>query len=190
MSQQPSGRRLSRRSMLAGIGTGGVAASHFAARALADGAAAPGGRIAPDAPLTRYPTVNALQSAPAIAEGELAETLGFHRPGDGGGALYQIHTLGAERQPNGGDVIALPGGLSAVLLENEAVNYRMFGAVGDGAFQRVELAQRGDQFLALRRGLGQRHRGLTQHEGRHEKSGHAAMRGAQPGRSHHRAIPV
>jgi hypothetical protein len=66
----------------------------------------------------------------------------------------------------------------------------MRGAVRDGALQRVELAQRGDQFLALRRGLGQRHRGLPQHEGRHEKSGHAAMRGAQPDRSHHRAIPV
>ena len=132
MPQPPTGRRLSRRSMLAGIGTGGVAASHFAARALADGAPAPGGGIAPDAPLTRYPTVNALQSAPAIKEGELAETLGFHRPGDGGGALYHIHKLGEERQPNGGDAIALPSGLAAVLLENEAVNYRMFGAVGDG----------------------------------------------------------
>jgi hypothetical protein len=67
---------------------------------------------------------------------------------------------------------------------------RMRGAVRDGALQRVELAQRSGQFLALHRGLGQRHRGLTQHEGRHEKSGHAAMRGAQPDRSHHRAIPV
>jgi hypothetical protein len=66
----------------------------------------------------------------------------------------------------------------------------MRGAVRDGALQRVELAQRGDQLLALRGGLGQRHRGLAQQEGRHEKSGHAAMRGAQPDRSQHRAIPV
>lgn len=54
----------------------------------------------------------------------------------------------------------------------------MRGAVRDGALQRVELAQCGDQLLALRRGLGQGHRGLTQQEGRHEKSGYAAMRGA------------
>ncbi|AJF50063.1 hypothetical protein EG09_06255 [Pseudomonas aeruginosa] len=65
----------------------------------------------------------------------------------------------------------------------------MRGAVRDGALQRVELAQCGDQLLALCRGLGQGHLGLTQQEGRHEKSGHAAMRGAQPDRSHHRAIP-
>ena len=47
----------------------------------------------------------------------------------------------------------------------------MRGAVRDGALQRVELAQCGDQLLALRRGLGQGHRGLTQQEGRHEKVG-------------------
>ena len=64
------------------------------------------------------------------------------------------------------------------------------GAVGDGALQGVELVQRGDQLLALCGGLSQRHRELTQQEGRHEKSRHAAMRGAQPDRSQHRAIPV
>ena len=64
------------------------------------------------------------------------------------------------------------------------------GAVGYGALQRIELAQRGDQLLALCGGLGQRHRGLTQQQGRHEKNGHAAMRGALPDRSQHRAIPV
>ena len=56
----------------------------------------------------------------------------------------------------------------------------MRGAVRDGALQRVELAQRGDQFWRCAGDLGQRHRGLPQHEGRHEKIGHAAMRGAQP----------
>ena len=53
------------------------------------------------------------------------------------------------------------------------------GAVRDGALQRVELAQCGDQLLALRRGLGQRPSGLTQQEGRHEKEWACAMRGAR-----------
>ena len=66
----------------------------------------------------------------------------------------------------------------------------MRGATRDGALQRIELAQRSDQLLALCRGFGQRHRRLPQQQGSHEKSGHAAMRGAQPDRSQHRAIPV
>ncbi|CEE36329.1 hypothetical protein XAC3810_340023 [Xanthomonas citri pv. citri] len=54
----------------------------------------------------------------------------------------------------------------------------MRGAVRDGALQGIKLAQRGDQFLALCRRFGQRHWGLPHQEGRQEKSGHAAMRGA------------
>jgi len=54
-------------------------------------------------------------------------------------------------------------------------------AVRNRAFQRVELTQRGDQFMALRWVLGQRHGELPQQKGRHDKSGHAAMRGTQPG---------
>jgi hypothetical protein len=118
--------------MLAGIGAGGVVAAQYAARALAQNAPASADPATAAARLTRYSTVKALKSAPALAENELAETLNFHRPGDGGGALYRVQKPGNDLQPNEGDVIALPNGLVAGLLESEAVNYRMFGAVGDG----------------------------------------------------------
>jgi len=73
-----------------------------------------------------------MKNQSALQEGALAETAGFHAPGDGGGALYRIRKLSEDAQPNGADVIGLEDGLVAVLLENEAVNYKMFGAAGDG----------------------------------------------------------
>lgn len=80
------------------------------------------------------------------------------------------HTRQVSQQPRIVEVVALAW-----------LDGGMRGAVGDCALQRGELAQRGHQLLTLCRGFGQRHRGLAQQEGRHEKSGHAAMRGALPG---------
>ncbi len=87
----------------------------------------------------RYADTQLLSSLSSLKEGQLVETAGFYAPGDGGEALYRIEKL-SERstrdddqlRPNGADVIALNNGLAAVLLESEAVNYKMFGAVGDG----------------------------------------------------------
>jgi len=91
----------------------------------------PKGR-ASDAVVTRYATAQLLSSLAGLDEGALVETAGFHVPGDAGGALYRIQKLNDELKPNGADVIALKNGRVAVLLESEAVNYKMFGAVGDG----------------------------------------------------------
>ncbi len=86
---------------------------------------------ASDVTIPRYATVESLRSLPSLQEGVLVETAGFHAPGDGGDALYRIEKLTDDLQPNGGDVILLKPGLAAILLEREAVNYRMFGAVSD-----------------------------------------------------------
>jgi hypothetical protein len=80
----------------------------------------------------RHATAQSLKAWAEPQAGALVETVGFYTPGDGGGALYRIQTPGEELQPNEADVIALQNGLVAVLLESEAVNYRMFGAIGDG----------------------------------------------------------
>lgn len=82
--------------------------------------------------VTRYATAQTLGSLSDVVEGTLVETAGFHTAGDGGEALYRIQKPVDGQQPNGADVLELKDGLVAVLLENEAVNYRMFGAVGDG----------------------------------------------------------
>ena len=85
-----------------------------------------------DARLLRAATIESMQDWPEPEEDALVETLGFHEPGDGGAALYRVQQPTGDLEPNGADVIALEDGLAAVLLERNAVNYRIFGAVGDG----------------------------------------------------------
>ena len=85
-----------------------------------------------DVTIACYATAQLLSSLSDLAEGTFAETAGFYTPGDGGGALYRIQRRSDELQPNGADILALKNGQIAVLLEGEAVTYRMFGAVGDG----------------------------------------------------------
>ena len=93
-------------------------------------------KSAADSGPRRFLTLNEAKAHTPFQEGEWVETAGFHTPGDGGGALYRIRTLAGDKpgdtHPNDADIIALEDGLVAVLHEREAVNYRMFGAVGDG----------------------------------------------------------
>ena len=129
MSEQPTQRNFSRRKALAGIGASGVVLAQYTTRALAQEASM---QTDQNINLTRYPTVQAMKAQLTPQEGEWAETAGFYTPGDSGGAIYHIQKLGEEAQPNDADVIALSKDLSAVLVENEAINYKMFGAIGDG----------------------------------------------------------
>ena len=85
-----------------------------------------------DVTVPRYATAQVLCLLTNLDEGALVETAGFYAPGDGGEALYRIRKLSDKLQPNGANVIALKNGHVAALLESEAVNYKMFGAVGDG----------------------------------------------------------
>jgi len=82
--------------------------------------------------VTRYADVPSLKNQVSQAEGAWVETVGFHRPGDGGGALYRLQRPNEEIQDNDADVIAVSNGLLAVLHERKGVNYWMFGALGDG----------------------------------------------------------
>ncbi len=85
-----------------------------------------------DVAIVRVSTVQALKGWEDPPDGTVVETVGFHEPGDGGAALYRVQQLPDEMEPNEADIIALQNGLVAVLHERNAVNYRMFGAVGDG----------------------------------------------------------
>jgi hypothetical protein len=126
VSHEPSHTHLSRRKALAAIGAGGA---FLAARAFAQD---PASQARPEDPIPRYSAVVHLRSQVALQEGAWAETAGFHSPGDGGAGLYRIQNPDSQSVPNGANIIALENGLVAVLAEGEAVNYRMFGAVGDG----------------------------------------------------------
>lgn len=117
---------------MAGIGASGVLLAQHTAKTLAQSAAANTAGAATDSILVQQPSVNSLMAQSRIDEGQFVVTAGFQVPGDGGGALYQVKKPSGETQPNDADMIGLNGGLVAVLQENEAVNYRMFGAIGDG----------------------------------------------------------
>jgi hypothetical protein len=95
-------------------------------------AAMPAPATADSTTVVRQSTAQALKATTELTEGAFVETLGFYAPGDGGEALYQIRQVAEELQPNDGDILPLANGLVAVLQERKAVNYRMFGAVGDG----------------------------------------------------------
>ena len=104
MSEQPTQSNMSRRKMLTGIGTGGIALVQYT-RTLAQETAM---QTTENIRLTRYPTVQAMKSQPRAGDNSFAETAGFYAPGDGGAAVYRIWKRGGEIQPNGADVIAPP----------------------------------------------------------------------------------
>ncbi len=124
MSKQPN--KLSRRKAIAGIGISGIVLTQ---RALSQEIAV---NTTNNATITRYATIQAMKSSSETREGDWVETVGFYTPGDGGAALYHIEKTDANSQPNDADIIALDNGTVAILHENEAVNYKMFGAIGDG----------------------------------------------------------
>lgn len=127
MSDQPKPCKLSRRGAIASLGAAGVALAKSTTRSFAQETG-----LQPQTTPARFLDVPTMKTQAAQREGEWLETAGFHAPGDGGGALYQLRQPSEELQANGADVIALDSGLLAVLHERNAVNYRMFGAVSDG----------------------------------------------------------
>ncbi len=151
MSQEPTHRICSRRKALAGMGTGGVLLAQFARTTLAQEAPDNAAIAAPREVLS-CSTTDALKSWNTPAVGELVKTAGFHQPGDGGGALYRIEQRDEGTPPNDADIIPLPNGLVAQLLENEAVNYRMFGSVSDGIHDDGEQIKRAHEY-ANERGI-------------------------------------
>ncbi len=128
MSENPPPSPVSRRKAVVGLGLGGTALAQYSASGLAQE------KPPNETPKTvaHYVTTAALISQSAPREGAWVETAGFHTPGDGGAALYQIQKSGPKLKANSANLIALKNNLVAVLHEGRAVNYKMFGAVGDG----------------------------------------------------------
>jgi hypothetical protein len=127
MSDRSASRNLSRRQVMAGIGVAGMVLTHPSVTTVAQ-------QQPPDADqrAIRLLTVAAMKSLESLQQGDWIETAGFHSPGDGGAAWYQVVPANDQISPNEADVIALENGLLAVLQERRAVHYRMFGARGDG----------------------------------------------------------
>ena len=66
-----------------------------------------------------------------LSNGEFAVTAGYYAANDGGGANYKI--INSSETADGGSIIALSNGLKAQLIvENDTVNIKQFGAKGNG----------------------------------------------------------
>ncbi len=70
-----------------------------------------------------YPDVASMQGDKKLEKGNVVQTAGYHRAGDGGAAIYQVADKGE---------VPLQNGLYAALMAGSSVNYKMFGAVCDG----------------------------------------------------------
>ncbi|RKN85500.1 hypothetical protein [Paenibacillus ginsengarvi] len=77
-----------------------------------------------------FRTLTELQASVQLADGMIAVTYGYYAAGDGGGAVYMI--AAGTLPEDGGSVVTLQNGLQARLFPGASVNYRIFGAVGDG----------------------------------------------------------
>ena len=127
MTERPATCKLSRRGAMASIGAIGMALVHPTSKVLAQGT-----EMEAQKNPVRYLTARIMSAQGMHREGDWLETTGFHVPADGGGGLYLVRQPGQDLAANGADAIALANGLVAVLMEREAVNYRMFGAISDG----------------------------------------------------------
>lgn len=64
-----------------------------------------------------------------VGKGGVVQTLGYYEVGDGGEARYRVSS---NKDTGTASVISLDNGLTASLVAVQSVNYKMFGAVGDG----------------------------------------------------------
>lgn len=129
---------MSRRKMLAAMGVAGLAVASGTAGAFINrGGKADETVMAQDEGETMnfrvYDTLADMAQDPELKGGTYAKTMGYYKPGDGGGAEYIVEQSEYKRNTDSGSVIGLANEKHYALLTNvTAVNYKMFGAVGDG----------------------------------------------------------
>ena len=76
-----------------------------------------------------YSNVNEMIQDRSLKEGTIAQTYGYYETGDGGNANYRIEKPDSKNTDVG---LKLNNDLVAVLINTQSINYKMFGAVGDG----------------------------------------------------------
>lgn len=119
---------LTRRKMLASVGVTGLAAmSPFVAIAAKGKPQANDGRIN----VVLYPNVATMKQDHKLREGDIIHTQGFYELGDDGEATYLVMSASVV-DANEFEYQSLANGLVAALINVKTVNYKVFGAVGDG----------------------------------------------------------
>ncbi|HZG17381.1 MAG TPA: hypothetical protein VE710_20570 [Candidatus Bathyarchaeia archaeon] len=77
-----------------------------------------------------YYNVPQMKADESIQVGTVVKTLGYFNQGDGGAGIYLVKNgTGAADE---GSIIQLNNGYQAYLTNETAINYKMFGAIGDG----------------------------------------------------------
>ncbi|MDF2713086.1 MAG: hypothetical protein K0R28_11 [Paenibacillus sp.] len=77
-----------------------------------------------------YTSTLDMKADTALTASMFASTAGYYAAGDGGHGLYLIQA--SMSTEDGGSVITLDNGLQALLLPDNGLNYKQFGAIGDG----------------------------------------------------------
>lgn len=141
----------------------GIGAALYGARDDRSGSpsGAPGNPSTPDAPYALRPGGTSVQTAgmqfalygtvaemaadPALSQGTVVRTLGYHRPGDAGAASYTVEpqTAGSDPKPASAGLVALAAkDLAArLVVPGSGATPEMFGACGDGVADDTDALQ-------------------------------------------------
>ena len=89
-----------------------------------------------------FNTVADMKAYQKLIEGDMAITLGYHEINDGGGAEYNI--LSGNYTDDGGSYHQLDNNLFAeLIIKNNEINVKYFGAYGDGEHDDTTFIQNG-----------------------------------------------
>lgn len=80
-----------------------------------------------------YDNVAAMKLDDTLREGDMVVTLGYYEANDGGGAKYKIITKTEDDIEDNGSIHFIKDNLKAeLIIEDETINIKQFGAYGDG----------------------------------------------------------
>lgn len=78
-----------------------------------------------------FSTIAALKESPSLKSGNFVQTAGYYQVGDSGHGTYLIREAQPDQPADNGSIIPLKKNLVAELINVTAVNYKLFGALGD-----------------------------------------------------------